>query len=202
MAKSAWPTGTELSAAVVGMGSAIPAGFDEDDIIAGAVEEFERLTGWEPFLADAGSDTRQYDPTYGFTLRTDHFFTVTSVTVAGVTKTEGTDFWVLPYNNALREKPITGLRFLTPLQGLPREVSVTGRLGYDDEIHLDAWNAVLKRAVAQCLELAAGPSGSVSEIEQGLVKVKYSGEAGRSTIDRFNNEFKQVVRRYKRADVF
>jgi hypothetical protein len=42
----------------------------------------------------------------------------------------------------------------------------------------------------------------VSEIEQGLVKVKYGQEAGRGTIDRFNKEFKQVVRRYKRADVF
>lgn len=201
MAKSAWPTGSELTAAVAGLGAAIPAGYTANDLIAAAIEEFERETGWYPFLADAGSDTRQYDPTFGYTLRTHHFFTITGVTVRGTAQVEGTDYYVLPYNNALDERPITGLRFLIPLQGLPREVSVTGRMGYDDEIHLDAWMAVLNRAVARCLELAAGPSGSVAEIQQGLVKVKYSG-GEQDTISRFNKEFKQVVRRYKRADVF
>jgi hypothetical protein len=184
------------------MGSAIPAGFTAADIIAGAVEEFERLTGWEPFLAATDPVTRQYDPTFGFTLRTHPFYTVTGVTVSGVAKTAGTEYYTLPHNAAADGVPITSIRFERALQGKPAEVSVTGRQGYGVSIPLDAWNAVLKRAVAQCLELAAGPSGSVAEIEQGLVKVKYGQEAGRGTIDRFTNEFKQVVRRYKRADVF
>jgi hypothetical protein len=202
MAKSAWPTGTELSAAVVGMGAAIPAGFTANDIIAGAIEEFERLTGYKPFLAATDPVTRQYDPTFGFTLRTHPFYTVTGVTVAGVAKTAGTDYYPLPHNAAADGVPITSIRFEVPLQGKPAEVSVTGRQGYGVSIPLDVWNAVLNKGVAECLARAAGPSGSVSEIEQGLVKVKYGQEAGRGTIDRFNNEFKQVVRRYKRADVF
>ena len=202
MPKSAWPTGTELTNAVTALGASIPAGYTAADIIAGAIQEWEGLTGWEPFLADAGTSTRQFDPTYAYTLSLPGFFTITSVVVEGVTMTEGTDYWALPYNNSSLMKPITGLRFLRPLTGLPRTISVTGRLGYDDDIHEDAWLAVLNKAVARCLEIAAGASGSISELEQGLVKVKYGQEAGRSTIDRFKDEFTKTAMRYRRAEVY
>jgi hypothetical protein len=202
MPKSAWPTGTELTNAVTGVGASIPAGYTAADIIAGIVQEWEHMTGWEPFLAEVGTQTRQYDPTFAYTLSLPGFFTITSVTVNGVSMAEGTDYWVLPYNNTSTMKPITGLRFLNPLTGLPRTISVTGRLGYDDDIHEDAWLAVLNKAVARCLEVAAGASGSISELEQGLVKVKYGQEAGRSTIDRLNSEFKKTAMRYRRAEIF
>ena len=202
MAKQAWPSGPQLTMALAGFGITMPSGYSAADIIAGAVQEWEEATGWEPFLADANATTRQFDPTFGYTLRLPGFFTITTVVVNGVTLTEGTDYWAVPYNNTSTMKPITGLRFLEPLTGLPRTISVTGRMGYDDDIHEDAWLAVLNKAVARCLELASGPYGSVSEIEQGLVKVKYGQEAGHSTIDRFKAEFEKTARRYKRAEFF
>jgi len=202
MPKSAWPTGAQLTAAVAALGASIPAGYTAADVVAATVQEWEGLTGWEPFLADAGTSTRQFDPTYAYTLSLPGFFTITAISVNGTTMTEGTDYWALPYNNSSSMKPITGLRFLRPLTGLPRTISVTGRLGYDDDIHEDAWLAVLNRAVARCLEVAAGASGSISELEQGLVKIKYGQEAGRSTIDRLNSEFKTTAMRYRRAEIF
>lgn len=202
MAKAAWPTGSELTAAVAGVGGSIPSGYTAADIIAGVIQEWEEATGWEPFLAEVGTQTRQFDPTFGYTLRLPGFFTVTSVVVNGVTMSEGTDYWALPYNSTSKMKPITGLRFLEPLTGLPRTISVTGRMGYDDDIHEDAWLAVLNKAVARCLKLAAGANGSVSELKQGLVDVKYSMEAGRSTIDRMEADFDKAARRYRRAEFF
>ena len=202
MPKSAWPTGTELTNAVTGVGGSIPSGYTAADIIAGVIQEWEEATGWEPFLADASATTRQFDPTFGYTLRLPGYYTVTGVTVDGVAKTVNVDYWLHPQNHTAKKVPITSLRFHDPLTGEPASIAVTGRLGYDHEIKEDAWLAVLNKAVARCLELAAGPYGSVSEIEQGLVKVKYGQEAGRSTIDRFKAEFEKAARRYRRAEFF
>lgn len=202
MPKATWPTGTDLTNAVAGVGGSIPSGYAAADIIAGVVSEWEGATGWEPFLAEAGTQTLQFDPSFGYTLRLPGFFSITSVTVNGVTMSEGTDFWVIPYNNTSKMKPITGLRFLEPLTGLPRTISVTGRVGYDDDIHEDAWLAVLNKAVARCLKLAAGANGSVSELKQGLVDVKYNVAGGQDTISRFESEFDKAVRRYRRAEFF
>ncbi len=191
-----------MTNAVAGVGGSIPSGYAAADIMLQVIAEWERDTGWAPFLANVGTTTLQFDPTFAYTLRLPGFFTITTVTVAGVTMTEGTDYWANPYNNTTTMKPITSLRFRVPLTGEPRTISVTGRLGYDDDIHEDAWFAVLNKAVAQCLELAAGPSGSVAELEQGLVKIKYGQEAGRSTIDRLKKNYRDVMMRYKRAEVF
>lgn len=203
MPKSAWPTGSQLSAAVAGVGGAVPAGYTAADLIAAAIAEWERKTGWTPFLANVGTTTLEHDPSGWYTLRLRApFFTVTSVTVDGVTKASGTDFWPMPYNSQTVMTPIVGLRFREPLVGDPMTISVTGRLGYDDDIHEDAWMAVLNRAVAMVLEIDAGTTGQATEIEQGLVKVKYDSTSGRGTIDRLNKNFTETVMRYKRADVF
>lgn len=184
------------------MGGTVPAGFTAADIVAGAVDEWHRVTGWNPFLAAAGTTTLQYDPTNAYTLRTAAFFTVTGVTVNGVAKAEETDYWPIPYDGQTLGVPIIGLRFRDPLTGEPRTISVTGRRGYDDTIPLDAWMAVLNLAIAKTLTYSAGTVGPVSELEQGLVKVKYQSGEGQSTISNLTAQFKKTARRYKRADVF
>jgi DNA polymerase-3 subunit gamma/tau len=83
-----------------------------------------------------------------------------------------------------------------------KELALVTRGGLREAQSLLGQLAVLNRAVARCLEVAAGASGSISELEQGLVKIKYGQEAGRSTIDRLNSEFKTTAMRYRRAEIF
>lgn len=190
-----------MSAAIVGVGAAVPGGYTPADLIAAAVAEWELKTGWSPFLADAGVTTVEHDPSGWHTLRLRApFFSVTNVTVDGVAKTSGADFWLMPYSHL--ETPIVGLRFREPLVGEPMSIHVAGRLGHGDAIQEDVWLAVLNRGVAMALEVAAGASGPITEIDQGLVKLKYDMASERGTIDRLNRQFAEAVLRYKRADIF
>lgn len=201
-AKTAWPTSTELTNAIAGLGGSVPAGFSAEDIIEAATQQFELETGFDPWLPESSDSTRYYNPEGRATMSIPAYWTITSVTTgvqggsSGTVLTLGTDYWQEPYRDAADKIPCTRLRFLIPPTGYPQSIKIIGKRGHSDAIPNDAWQAVLSLGCASLLMYAAGTSGSVSEIRQGLVTVKY-GDGEESTVRRLMGKFNAAVMRYK-----
>jgi hypothetical protein len=206
-----WPTSTDLgdflTAAGYDYGSA-----DLDLAIGAAVYEFERRTGWKPFIRDAADYTAYYDPPYvgsfGCILSLKYpLLTLTSLSygleedgTGGTAMTQGTDFVMEPYDGGTDEKPWTGVRFLTYPYGLSRSIKVIGKRGYSESCPYDVYQAILRKAAGMvAVNLTAGAPGEAASVKQGPVQFQYSAEAGRGTVDRFNSDFDGVVRRCRRC---
>lgn len=199
--KAAWPTDTELTDRLEGLGiTTLPAGVDAQDMIDAAVEAFERATGYSPFLEGA-SRTLVYDPPFDYVMDlVGGNTTVTAVELDGVALVSGTDYWTLPPNAAALNQPITGIRFSGIVVGAPQSVEVTGAPGYHDEIPTPAWEAVMAMACQYVILVKNGYIGALSESTSGTVKMKFGGEEG-STVSRLQNVFDTAVARYRKVVV-
>lgn len=186
---AAYPVKDDVEALVSGAGITIPATFNVEYQLYGAIEELEQTTGYRPFLAGA-SDTYRFDPPgpndrgmrrggSRLLLLDQAFVTVTEVRTgvtpddAGTVLVENEDYYLRPENYDKHLEPITQILFASIQYGLPRSIKVTGTPGYAEEIRADVWNAVRDLAagrVAHALRqgIAAGQpidwtSGDVSE---------------------------------------
>lgn len=184
--------------------------------VKAAVETWEHRTGWRPYFqvdsnfdATSQSATWYYDsPAYsGLVLELLRPFqsisavkTGVTVTYAGDTETENTDFRFLPMNYAALGKPITQIEFFSTPPGTIRSISVTGVAGIE-EIPDDVWLAVRDYAMKTAiLEIVQGVS-TASELTQGPVKMKFDNEEGRSKMDRWESQFGCAVRRHMRIEL-
>jgi hypothetical protein len=205
-----WPTSTDLgdflTAAGYDYGSA-----DLDLAIGEAVEEWEKRTGYKPFLRDSSDQTLYFDPpgagSFGCVLDVRHLLTLTSLSygleedgTGGTAMAQGTDFVMLPYDGGANETPWTHVRFLSNPYGGARSIKVVGKRGYSSTCPDDVFKAILKKAAASVvMDLRVGHPGEATSVKQGPVEFQYGSEAGRGTVDRFNNDFDRAVRRYRRC---
>lgn len=196
MAKTAWPTTTELTNRLTGLGvTTIPTGVVLQDEIDKAVAVLEQVSGQSPFLMEDSAGVFKYSPPSSDWLDLKgRWATITEVSVDGEVQVENTDYYLLPYDG-----PYRMIRFCGNLTGDPLTVSVTGKRGYSDTIPLDVWLAVLDYAAATVYETAqasgAVMTGPVSEIQQDSVKLKFAGGSmaeGASTANRLKDEAQRV----------
>ena len=182
-------------------GFEIPAEFDPRRAIAAAIRDWERETGWSPFIKDAVDRTEWYDPpragSFGCILDLRKgLLSSTSIVIGcqpdgtgGTVAVNSVDFLYGPYDGGLSENPYTELRFLRVPYGGPRSIKIVGRFGYADDCPEDAYQAILFRAAAMALPIAGGPSGSMRRVKQGPVEYEFDTTAGRDTRTLFMNEF-------------
>lgn len=182
MAKTAWPTNTNLTDALSGVGVSIPSGYTAADLIAAAIAEFQAAIGYT-WLPDGSDQTLYFDPPNSNFLNLKPYSSITSVktgrtaTDAGTALTVNQDYWVFPLNAIADGKPITGITFETMQCGDPASIVVIGKRGFNADIPESVWFAVLNKAVANVMALNISGEGMASEIQQGLVKVKFGDEA-------------------------
>lgn len=207
MPKTAWPTTTEVTNRLTGWGvTSIPTGVTLQDEIDAAVEEFERLTRFDPFLANAGTSTRVFDPPgehgdpYVF-LFPGGAISVTTLKVgktagyAGTALTSGTHFFL---ERDAENEPYTRVRFAEPQYGPPQSLEIVYREGYAVNLPLDAWVAVLNRAASRVYSMAqASTGGIVRRLKQDSVEVEYAAAGGVAA--ETDGEFERVALRYQRA---
>ncbi len=182
MSYTAWPTSSDLQQWLVSAGLMESPPSTEQELmllnahVLGARQEFERRTGYEPFLAVADplppdpstATTRYYDPpgphvrrgygNYsevggGRILQLDNgLIDCTSITAGmsdvwqGSLLVVNTDYWLKPTNAAAAGRPYEWIEFRSPRWGTGRSIVVTGHFGYGYTIPDDAWLAVLMRA--------------------------------------------------------
>lgn len=133
-----------------------------------AADEWERLTGWSPFVADGEATTREFWNTGqridfgGGALR------IESVSV-GETVLEVQRYRLDPENAAVRGTALTGIRLLSPRSG-SGPVSVTARWGRVEHVPGDVWQAIQQKAALIALTQIENLQSIASISEDGFSK--------------------------------
>jgi hypothetical protein len=141
-----------------------------------AVDEWETLTGWRPFLAGAEDEVRAFDATdsTGWLDFEGGAVSVSSVSIATTVLTLGEQYWLTPGNAASQGRPFTGIQFSPRYQTLgwrrPGGISVTARWGYDAELPADVFQACLQRAAINTLRAIPNEQGLASISQEGFSK--------------------------------
>ena len=115
MAKTAYPTGTDLDNFLTAQGFTVGS-LGTADAVAAACDEFERRTG-RRMLQPAADATRRYDPPDdGYLSLAADLSALTSVVYqpeggGSTSLTQGTDFWLRPCNADQPAEPLLGRPF-------------------------------------------------------------------------------------------
>lgn len=202
MPYTSYPSVGDLTTFLAGQGLDAPSNLEA--IVKGVIAEFERGTGYKPFLAAAAAVTVTFDPPYrikDYILDLEGAFaTITAVEIDDDALTVTDDYLKLPLNAAI-EDPVRGwdeIKFLYHPGSKPASVEVTGRRGLylalPDDVYLGLFNEMAACAIPASMQ---GPS-MVQRIKQGGVDIEFDNEAGRSKIDRWHKEFTDLKIAYRR----
>lgn len=193
MGRTAYPTDSDVAALAASV--PLPSGFTFTGMAAAAVAEWERATGYRPFLGSGMPETRTYDPPgpnrrtlAGFSLLgggrlldlESGIYGLTSVSIGvgpsapGTVLTLGTDFWLDPLNADTIGVPWQRIRFRAPTFGLEGSVAVVGLFGYGALVPEDAWQAIARLGCALGLESVAEglKSGAIRWQEESVSEAK------------------------------
>lgn len=192
MAKTAWPTGADVSEFATAMGVTLPSGLVMDDWAEAALAQWHTETGYSPFLSSASADYAFDPPGFAPLQLRGGFTAITVVKIAGVTQTAGENYWLEPTGGT----PYTRIRFNSAVAGEPGDIVITGTRGYvDTNIPLDAWNAVAAKAAMMTAGFVSGTGAS--KIKQGSVTLEY-GDGDMTPMRTLGSIWDSAVARYKR----
>lgn len=200
--RAEWPTSYEVLSFLAAAGFTVSAEAGTDQVLA-AVDEWERLTGWQPFLGptDDGDPVlavRAFDPPeWGDTLPLrGGLLSIEGVTVGVSPTSTGTVLAATGYQGEpVLGQPFTELRFRTGWHGGPGSVRIEGWWGYCSTLPHDAYDAVLKRA-ASLLLAQVMPALDSMPVSQGSLKL-----GGGSMLGGWNTAFENAAARYRRVDL-
>jgi hypothetical protein len=225
MSHSAYPTSTELSSYLVGTGlvsSTVAATLSLTDKAAAASSGWEEATGWHPFIKDSSDVARRFDPPgpnrghgiwwprggkWVLTLPAG-LLTVTSIVTgysasstnpqAGTAQVVEDDYWLLPDDAPLKNRPYTQVEFATCQWGEARSIRITGKWGYCETIPEDAWQAILQYgALLAAPDLAGQLTGGLLEWTEEAHE-RYAEKPLAHWIDQWQKTFDRAVARYQR----
>jgi hypothetical protein len=210
---NAWPTVADLTT-FEGF-----AGFDVStrgntylqDAIDAAVEEWEKITLFEPFLipSNATATLERLDPPGGRILRLPNGYVEVEEVRIGVAKGEAgdlqeeeEDYFLGPSSAPGKGKPYLEIEFTREPRGRPRSLSVKGIAGYTRNLTKDVWEAVLQGAAADLVKQT--PDNKViAEIEQdgfrqrfdevGLMIPSYRSIEWRNCFERRARQYRRKV---------
>jgi|GEM_PF-1982806 len=173
MSRSVYPTDADVQALCEGLNIIFPTEFGLVGFAASAIDEWERRTGYQPFLGSSALVTKVYDPpganrrlTSGFSLLGGGrvldlgcaMYAITSVTIGvgvdapGTVLTQGSEFWMEPLNAPSMNNPWERVRFRAPVFGMESSVQISGNVGFGSVIPEDSWQAILRLGGALLLE--------------------------------------------------
>lgn len=204
----AYPTGTELADFLVGRGilTAVPGDLDDlNTCMLDVVQQWEKDTGWIPFLSPGGDITRTYDLEGNLLFLECGLLTCDSLEIDGNELTEGTNFWLQPAN----EDRKTRILFANLQASAVNGIEINGHWGYTDDMDTlpDVQQALLRKGAAEFLRdienTVVGKGGAVVESRQDDVQKKYGsytglmGEYDGSLQQQFGRSYDKAVGRYK-----
>jgi hypothetical protein len=201
-----YPTAANLVSYLAEMGVTVPSG-TAGGRIAAVVSEFERQTGWVPFVGVATPEARIYDAPFGiagvFSLHLEGgIYDITGLTVE-----------FLDYQGNWTVQPAADyvLRSWVPVAGSPvviiglkrlpvpryQSVRVTGRWGYHANCPADVFQAMLDKAASDILATTALAQSPAQEVKLQDMTVK-SGAGYEAMTARAATDWQRVIERYRR----
>lgn len=218
---TAYPQATDVSAFVDAAGVSIPTGFGVtqfEQVASAAVNEWERLTGYRPFLATTATASFYYDPPgpndrgesrggarrlildRGFTTVSEVRNGITTTDTAGTVLTAGTDYRLWPKNAPQDSQPYTCIDFVGVQYGEPDSIKVTGTAGYATAINAEVYQAVLEIAAGDIMSaVMQGISTDPAEWKEGDVSERNSVELVQKLGEQWRNKGRSTALRYRRA---
>jgi hypothetical protein len=201
------PSTTDLTTYLTSIGVTAPAAVDEQGILNAVTAELEQRTGRTKFEGDSQLTEVRYTLPWpqgeSVILEIRDVWELSEVRTgwtgavdSGTLLTEYTDFEVLPMQYELRNLPIEAIKFRYCPTTEPGAIMVKGKLGVQQTMPRDVFNAILAKAAAQVLTQIAGAEGSITDQKQGDRQVKFGTSDGQSTIQRLQREFDLCVSRW------
>lgn len=168
-----WPTASDVVAACQARGVAVEPAI-ADVWLSAAISAFESMTGWHPFLAEAGLSSLTYDapglvPGFVLELQTG-LVAVQSVSIWD-SELAADDYILHPVNKDY----VTHVQFKHHPGHGKQSVSVVGRRGRVESVPADVYQAVLMQAVAN--GSSVDPVIAASRIKQGQVEIEVGSGA-------------------------
>lgn len=183
---SAWPTGSDIAAALKGLkvwpadGDESPDGSDlqelfleQCEISADAVrDEFERRTGWRPFLTRRATIPHTATTPGGSLKLSVPAKTIYSVTIGGSVVNADT-YWTQPETSILTGAPIEFIQFSQNYFGgrvwtKPNQIIIDADFGHGDTVPADVWRAASNMATLHAIAGIQGEQDLASISEDGF----------------------------------
>ena len=215
--------GLQTSAASLTLADLVPLSMYSDT----AVRDWERRTGYIPFLPNSVDVTRYYTP-QGAEYRTGStmlpalqggsnyldlkagLVSVTSVSVGynvvnpgGATAlVQNQDYFLFPENADVEGKPWTMIKWSFPVRGAERSIQIVGKWGYapgnTPTVPADAWHAILVHACAlACPEIGTAMNDGLLTFEAAGLTEKYSSDPLAPLIAGWEKTFEHTLARYR-----
>ncbi|RYX80484.1 hypothetical protein EON83_28410 [bacterium] len=180
----------------------------------GAADQWEKLTGWSPFVAGSIS-TRAFDlPDFdGFLNLRGGALSIESVTLRGRVLTAGRDYLPLPRAAVQRGEAITGIQFRSLYSGHNNwafgdgaeypVLEISARWGRVAECPGDVFLALQKRAIATMMDLIENQQ-SIASISQDGFNKQYDIVGVRTQKDiaeTGDKDFIKIVEAWKRVAI-
>jgi hypothetical protein len=208
-----YPTGTDLLEYMTDAGYALTRPLSLSAKIKAAIAEWDRGTGYTPFVSDGSVTTRYYDPGGAnrggiglsaigggrFLDLEAGLISLTSLTVTGSVYTHGVQFYLEDVNAPAKGRPYEMIRFVVPVWGNRQCIAVTGVFGFCLKLPDDAWEAILQRGMALCApQLSLKKTGGVVSRKQGDEEIRYSDKGvGVGETSSWNDYFRDRMAFYK-----
>lgn len=191
-----YPQVTDVRDYLAARGVSAPADAVLARYLDSAVTEFESLTGYKPFLAEATPSTYYYNAAGRWHDLEAGYVEIVSVevitdveTMSGQALAAGSDYIALPLNGL----PKNLLYFPMRLGFAPLRLKVRGRRGYSDAVPAEVFNAILWRAATFVLGQV---QGSLTAVKEGDVSLQF---AEGDTAGAEAREYRRTVQRYRRV---
>lgn len=217
MSKSATPTDDDLLVFLQSAGmldnplSAQQELIDLETAASAGVGEFERRTGYVPFLAGA-AQTRTYRGDAiqpfcdGYWLKVNSgLLSVSAVSIDGNTQAVGTQYTLEPADAANTGRPYTDVRFrYYGGNSYFSTISITGVFGYGLTIPDDAWRGMLIAGALEVLTESSGYLGGqrLKSYEEKGVREEFTTGTIEMAQSKMEARLTQIVSRYKRQTVY
>ena len=207
MAKTAWPTGSEVQSYLEGLGATLPDGITLTDEIDAVVREVEDRTRYKPFLKEGSDSVNYLDPPQGDSDLLDlknGYGSITELAVGvtgaadGTALTVNSGFYLLPEGVDGADRPYDWVRFASAQSGNRRSIRITGKRGRTN-IPVDLWRAVRNQIAGRILSGADGGQWGAQKIKQGPVEIDFGTAEYAGFLDRLCREFDAAVMRHTRA---
>lgn len=190
-----------------------------DEKVAASSAEWERVTGWRPFLAGVTEIRRLFDPpgpnrgtgTRGggtflildqglVVLAAVHTDVVPATTPSGTALVIEDDYRLWPYNAAWDNQPYTAIEFVARRYALAKTIGVTGLWGYTQTLPDDVWQAILQHAAGIAFaELRERRTGGMIEWKQAETSERYGEHFLEASEENWRRRFERAAMRYQRV---
>ena len=211
MAKTSYPSAKNLKDFLLVSELKIKDESILENALAGAISYWEKSTGWRPFLASKHTSVQKYafPRNCGWSSRggvrilelDNGLVELKKITISGSKKdlTETADFSLMPFNATANNRPYEWIEFHSGLCSPGEFLEIEGKWGYQKQVPSEVWNAIIKLAACDCLELHTPSSaGKLVSWSEGDVSEKYHPSSIDQLLEHWKKDTQQLMKKYQR----